>query len=249
MISNCKEEHAPMRITWYGHAAFLLEGADAAANAVRIILDPYRAPDVGSYAPIGDWADVVAVSHANERYHSHVDGIRGRPASIGRSSPTLPPRVVDGLALLREPDPRILAHGVAFRAVPVWEDETRQEPIAMIHVTVGGVRVLHMGDCGHALDAADVAACGPVDVLLALAGGPPTLAVPDLADFIVRLAPRVVIPMHFGNDKINLNLRPVTDLLAALPNTASRFLDEATVEVLPETLPGRTEIWVLPPAR
>ena len=36
-----------MRITWYGHAAFLIE-----TQGLRIILDPYRSPDCGGYEPI-----------------------------------------------------------------------------------------------------------------------------------------------------------------------------------------------------
>src|SRR4051812_31974422 len=43
-----------MRITWYGHAAFLIE-----AGGLRMILDPYRSPDSGGYEPIDEPADLV----------------------------------------------------------------------------------------------------------------------------------------------------------------------------------------------
>ena len=56
-----------MRITWYGHAAFLIE-----TGGRRIILDPFRSPDSGGYAAIDEPADVVFVSHENDRYHSHL---------------------------------------------------------------------------------------------------------------------------------------------------------------------------------
>src|SRR6516165_12039571 len=56
-----------MRITWYGHAAFLIE-----TQGLRIILDPYRSPDSGGYEPIAEPADLVIVSHENDRYHSHL---------------------------------------------------------------------------------------------------------------------------------------------------------------------------------
>ena len=59
-----------MRFTWYGHAAFLVE-----TNGLRIILDPYRSPDCGGYEPIAEPADVVVVSHENDRYHSHLGQI------------------------------------------------------------------------------------------------------------------------------------------------------------------------------
>lgn len=230
-----------MRITWYGHAAFLIEGENAAGGTVRIVLDPYRAPDVGTYAPIDDEADVVAISHVNEKYHSHVAGIRGRG---GKEQP----EVVDGLALLESVQPQTV-RGVPFTAVRVWENERREEPIAMVGLTMEGVRILHMGDCGHALSAEEVAACGKVDVLLALAGGSPTLTVPDLAAFVRALSPRVVIPMHFGNDKINLNLRPVNVFLELMPPGSVRMLPEPGVEVRADALPAATEVWVLPPAR
>ena len=225
-----------MKITWYGHAAFLLEGRADAGEPVRTILDPYRAPDVGTYAPIDDTADIVAVSHENARYHSHVAAVHGTPA------------VVDGLALLDETQPRMV-QGIPFTAVRVWENERREEPIAMIGLTLEGIRVLHMGDCGHALNAHEVAACGPVDVLLALAGGAPTLALPDLATFVRDLAPRIVIPMHFGNEKINLSLQPVAEFLSLMSPGSIRHFDLPTIEITAQTLPERTETWVLPPAR
>ena len=59
-----------MKITWYGHAAFLIE-----TGGTRIILDPYRSPDSGGYAPIDEPADLVVVSHENDRYHSHLGQI------------------------------------------------------------------------------------------------------------------------------------------------------------------------------
>lgn len=228
-----------MKITWYGHAAFLLESDPA---GTRVVMDPYRAPDVGTYAPIDDWADVVAISHENQKYHSYVAGVRGRGAGQR-------PEVVDGLALTDAPQPQA-AHGVPFTAVKVYENDRHEVPIAMVGVTLDGVRILHMGDAGQAITPDEVAACGEVDVLLALAGGPPTLALPDLAAFVEALKPRIVIPMHFLNEKINLNLRPVDDFLALQPAARPvRRFDSSTVTVTRETLPAATEVWVLPPAR
>ena len=59
-----------MRITWYGHAAFLIE-----TQGLRIILDPYRSPDSGGYLPIDEPADMVIVSHEEDVYHSHIGQI------------------------------------------------------------------------------------------------------------------------------------------------------------------------------
>lgn len=229
-----------MQITWYGHAAFLLEGANEHGEMVRVMLDPYRAPDVGTYAAIDDIADVVAISHENEKYHSYTASAKRRDGSLAP--------VMDGLALLDRSQPETTL-GVPFTAVKVWENDKRDELIAMVGLTLGGLRFLHMGDCGHALSSEEVAACGKVDVLLALAGAGPTIALPDLVNFVRALNPRIVIPMHFLNEKINLALRPVSEFLTLMPSKSIRHFDTPTVTVTPNTLPETTEVWVLPPAR
>jgi hypothetical protein len=56
--------------------------------------------------------------------------------------------------------------------------------------------------------------------------------------------------MHFGNNKINLNLRPVEDLLARVRGRYPvHALDTPTVTIRPDALPVTTQVWVLPPAR
>src|SRR3954466_6992275 len=95
-----------MRITWYGHAAFLVETAGR-----RIILDPYRSPDSGGYEPIAEPADLVVVSHENDRYHTHLGHI-------------LPPfEVVRALEIPRE---GLSAVGLRFEATRVFETPERK---------------------------------------------------------------------------------------------------------------------------
>jgi Enoyl-(Acyl carrier protein) reductase/Beta-lactamase superfamily domain len=71
-----------MRITGYGHAAFLIE-----TEGRRVILDPYRSPDSGGYEPIHEPADVVVVSHENDRYHSHLGQIGPRGITVNNVQP------------------------------------------------------------------------------------------------------------------------------------------------------------------
>src|SRR5437660_294542 len=104
-----------MRITWYGHAAFRIETA-----GLSIILDPYSSPDSGGYEPIADGADLVVVSHENDRYHSHLGQIR-------------PPfEVIRGLELPEEG--REFA-GVRFEAVRVFETPERKagDEVTIVH--------------------------------------------------------------------------------------------------------------------
>ncbi len=219
-----------LKITWLGHAAFLLQ-----TDTLRVLLDPYRAPDVGAYLPIDTEADVVLVSHLNPKYHSHWEAALGSPIRL------------NGLDFAHEPD-GAEAHGIRFRAVPVWESPARDVPVSMPYFTLGGVSVCHSGDLGHALSPAEANAIRAVDVFLAVAGGPPTVPILDLKAAIDMIQPKIVIPMHYQNGKINLNLRPVDDLLALFDPAQILHHAFSTLEVSPDALPSGMQIVVMPSA-
>ena len=73
---------------------------------MRIILDPFRSPDSGGYEPIAEPADLVVVSHENDRYHSHLGQIVGRLRSSARSN--------------YRPDGEVV-RGIRFQSVHVFE--------------------------------------------------------------------------------------------------------------------------------
>src|SRR5262245_24311594 len=122
-----------MRLTWFGHAAFLIE-----TDGVRIIIDPFRSPESGGYAPIDEPADLVILSHENDTYHSHLGQIR-------------PPfEVIRALELGPE--------GTTFRditinAIPVFETPEKKpgDEVTIVTLRAEGMRVVHLGDLGHAL--------------------------------------------------------------------------------------------------
>lgn len=191
-----------MRITWYGHAAFLVE-----TMGLRIILDPYRSPDCGGYEPIADRADIVAVSHENDRYHSHLGQIAG------------PFDVVRGLDL---PDGGTDVRGIRFEAIDVFEapEKLPEDEVTILHFRAEGLHVVHLGDLGHALTEEEIAAIRSADLLLTSAGGPPTIDFPDIPALIEAIGPRWIVPMHYLTPKINLKIQPVERFLEVLPGWA-----------------------------
>ena len=119
----------------------------------------------------------------------------------------------------------------------------------MTYFTMGGVSVCHSGDLGHALTEAEAEPIRGVDVFLAVAGGPPTVTLPDLKAAIDLIRPKIVIPMHYQTGKVNLNLRPVEDLLALFePSQIVRSISP-TLEISADELPAETRVVVLPSAR
>lgn len=105
---------------------------------------------------------------------------------------------------------------------------------------------------GCAISPEQLAACGKVDVLLALAGGSPTIALDDLKAFVTQLNPRLVIPMHMGVPQLDFKLQPVEDLIALWNPGDYLVLPESSVEVSVQSLSNlapRPFLHVLQPAR
>src|SRR5690349_11542607 len=180
-----------MRITWYGHAAFLIE-----TQGLRVIMDPFRSPDSGGYEPIDEPADIVVVSHENDRYHSHLGQI-------------VPPfEVVRGLEV---PPGGQEVRGMRFESVPVFEtpEKLAGDEVTIVHFRAEGLHVVHLGDLGHALDDNELEPIRGADVALLPAGGPPTIDYPLIPPLLDAIGPRLAIPMHYKTPKINLKIQPV----------------------------------------
>jgi L-ascorbate metabolism protein UlaG (beta-lactamase superfamily) len=220
-----------MRITWYGHAAFLIE-----TGGLRVILDPYRSPDCGGYEPIDEPADVVVVSHENDRYHSHLGQI-------------VPPFAV--IRALEIPTGGQDFLGLRFETVHVFEDPRRlpEDEVTVIHFRAEGLHVVFLGDLGHPLTDAELAPIRGADVVLAAAGGPPTLDFPDIPPLLDAIGPRLVLPMHYKTPRIDLNIQPVERFLERLPGVPVDRPGTAWLEVSRETLPAERRVVVLEHAR
>jgi L-ascorbate metabolism protein UlaG (beta-lactamase superfamily) len=221
-----------MRITWYGHAAFLLEGSSQ-GRSLRIITDPFS-PESG-YDPIDEPADILLMSQDDDRFHSHAASVTGDPLTI----------VGRGL-----PDEGVEARGIRFRAVQVWENVERNKNLnGMFHFELDGVRVAHMGDIGHGLNDQETEALRGTDVLLAITGGHLTIAIPDLVDAIRRIEPKIVVPMHFQTGKVRLNIQDNAEFLSHYRPEQVEHRAATSIELTAGALPPPTRIVVLKHAR
>jgi L-ascorbate metabolism protein UlaG (beta-lactamase superfamily) len=217
-----------MRIKWYGHASFLVEG-----NGTRIVTDPYT-PEIAGYDPIAEPADIVIMSSATDRFHSYAEQVPGNP------------KVINALEIT---ETGVEAKGVKFSAVESMESivhKTDPDQNAMYRFGVDGVEIGHMGDVGNPLSASQLEFFRGIDVLLALTGGPPTIELPDLDKVIAAVQPKITIPMHFLTDKVSLTrILPVDDFTARYPAEIVRHLNQSEVELEKSSLPAQHQIYVL----
>ena len=175
-----------MRITWYGHASFRLSGS-AGDGPASVVTDPYT-PATAGYAPIRERPDVVVTSSVTDDYHDRADLVPG------------PHTHVNALDVADEGEAREV-RGLLIEAVEAAEADLHPsghpDRNAMYAFRLDGMRVAHMGDVGNPLSERQTEFLRETDVLLALAGGFPTIALDDLAATIREVKPRLVIPMHF----------------------------------------------------
>jgi len=214
-----------MKITYFAHACFGLEGA-----GLRVLLDPYEPMGFGGrmrYTPIpGTW-DVVVVSHEHAD-HAHVAPSFGTPD------------VLRGPSTARGLDLRTLTapHGNAGGTV----DATTRVGRLLLE----DLAVVHPGDLAGPLDETTAAVLRPVDVLFVPVGGHFTAGPGEALEFIAQIAPRVAIPMHYKTPHADLAIGPLEDFLRDVPYPMRR-LSAGTIDLDRDSLPARTEVWTLRP--
>jgi L-ascorbate metabolism protein UlaG (beta-lactamase superfamily) len=200
-----------MKITWLGHATFLLEADDG----TRIITDPFEAGSYDGavgYAPITDRADVVTVSH-DHADHNAVDAVAGKPEVV---------RGTEGRTV----------KGIPIRGVATYHDETKGQDRGrntVFVMEVDGLKVGHLGDLGHPLTDEEAQSLGQVDVLLAPVGGYYTIGPEEAKEVAERLGAKVIIPMHYKTDALGFPIQPVDDFLKLMDRVER--VNAKTVEI------------------
>ena len=223
-------------MTWYGHASFRLEGRTDDGTRLSVVTDPYT-PGTAGYATVEEAADVVVTSSVTDDYHDRADLIPGPHDHVNALD------VADGGGTHA-------VRGLLIEAVEAAEaalhPSGHPDRCALYSFRLDGMRVAHMGDVGNPLSERQMEFLRGTDVLLALAGGFPTIALPDLKSVIEEVRPRLVVPMHFRTlayrPRNTLWIEPFLDLF---DDADIDFAHAPTVELGPDDLPARTGALVL----
>jgi len=209
-----------MKVRWFGQSSFLLTGDDHA-----VFVDPFGDMSAAAahglvfdYPPIeGVEADLLLVTHEHGD-HNGVEVVGGSPAVIRSVAGRFESPVGEVVGIASEHDD---AAG------------TRRGANVVYVFTLDGLRVAHFGDFGQpALRPEQHDALGEVDVLIVPVGGGPTIGGAPAAELVRRVAPRLVVPMHYRTQQISF-LEPPDAFLDALGARVERLAEsEAEVERL-----------------
>ena len=196
-----------MKITWLGHSSFLLEES----TGTKIVTDPYHSY-VGYEMPQVS-ADIVTVSHSHND-HSYVSKVGGDPTVINR---------VGAYEI----------GGVHILAQRSYHDDKkgslRGENI-IFKYRMDGVDVCHMGDIGEECNAILVESLMTVNVLLIPVGGNFTIDAKEAKEYVDRIMPDVVIPMHYKTKDCEFDIDKVNEFLSLFDDENIVYADSPTVE-------------------
>jgi L-ascorbate metabolism protein UlaG (beta-lactamase superfamily) len=173
---------ASVTLTWLGQATFVM----STSTGLRVLVDP-TSPGTYNPSPVSG-IDVVTLSHEHAD-HNYVQLATGSPLVLRGLTP-------DDFAAIDQ-----TIKGVRIRTVPTYHDPeqgAKRGKNAVFVFEVGGLRIAHLADLGHRLDAQQVAKIGPVDVLMTPVAGGPTIDPKTAWEVIDQLKANVIIPMHYA---------------------------------------------------
>jgi L-ascorbate metabolism protein UlaG (beta-lactamase superfamily) len=214
-----------MKIKWLGHASFMI----ISDTGTKIITDPYFTGENLSYGEIRESADVVTISHDHSD-HNNVAAVRGNPKVVSETVTTD-------------------VKGIKLKGIPCYHDDAQGKQRGkniLFCFEIDGIRVCHLGDLGHPLSDKEVAELGKVDILLIPVGGFYTLDARVAGQVCDRLKPKVILPMHFKNDRCAYPIAGVDEFLREKKGVSQ--LNVSEVEFKKGELPASTQIIVLKPA-
>lgn len=211
-----------MKIDYLGHSCFKLTESTGAS----VVCDPYS-DEVGFEMPKVE-ADAVTVSH--KHYDHDASGkVGGNPVVIsGESSYDLP--------------------GVEINSIKSFHDgcrgKKRGENI-IFKFRMDGIDVCHLGDLGEECSSELIETVLPVNVLLIPVGGTYTIDAEKAKEYVDRIMPDIVIPMHFKTKECKLDIDKVDEFLKLFDEECVEEYDGSSIELSRSDLSGETKIIVL----
>lgn len=207
-----------MEITWYGLSCFRI----TERGHIAVITDPFS-DSIGLTVPKLK-SDVVTISH-DVPGHNFVEAIKAEPHT------------------LRGPGEYEVG-GVFITGVAMHDEVSGRHNVAYLF-DYDNLTVLHLGDLAHVPNQSVIEALGEVNVLLVPVGGGLGLKATEAAEVIALIEPYFVVPMHYAQPGLNLELDPVDKFLKAMG--VSKFIESDTLKVSGSDTPEQPQVAILTP--
>jgi len=219
-------------IIWHGHACFSVIEKE---TGFTIIFDPFK-PETGRLPKPDIQADLVLATH-DHFDHANVEAVAKWKAE----------KLV-GFVGERSVDK------ARIRGIETYHDEaggSQRGKNSVYVVKINDTVFVHLGDLGHVLDESQVSKIngfGRIDILFIPVGGVYTIGPEEAAKVIKQLNPRVAIPMHYYDDRLNKQvfkkLAKINDFLEVWDGPVKK-IDENKLTINSQLLPEVSSVYVL----
>ena len=207
-----------MEITWLGHSALQIKGTQ-----VTLITDPYA--DTLGLSMGQREADVVTVSNSHP-HHSNAAAIVGGP------------RVIKGPGEYEVANFYISGFGTRGR-----EYEGKRQVNTVYTYRAEGLTLCHLGDLSANPSPSEVNELSQTDVLFAPAGGVCTLDAARIAQLVRTIEPRILVPLHYKYDGVDVELEPLNRILSEFGIT--ELAPQPRLNVTATNLPAELRVTAL----
>ncbi len=162
-----------MKIQYLGHSCFRMQFN----GGLTVVTDPYT--KVGYELPKGLTADVVTVSHGHFD-HNYLPAVQYNCVLSNAGAYSI--------------------NGVTFEGIESFHDGAQgslRGKNIIFKIIADGLTICHFGDLGEIAYPELLAKIGKVDVLLLPIGGTYTIDALQAKEYMEKLSPKLVIPMHY----------------------------------------------------
>lgn len=177
-----------MKIKWLGHSSFLL----TESTGITVLTDPFDPKMVG-YEFNAPSVDIVTVSHGHAD-HNYLEGVGSKK------------QVYDAAGKF-EYEGRV--HVTGIQSFHDDADGAKRGENIIYKFGMDGVNICHMGDIGEPCSPELIERLLPVDVLMIPVGGNYTVDAELAKEYVDRLMPQIVIPMHYKLKHCELDIDKV----------------------------------------
>jgi len=220
----------PVAVRWWGQAMVSIE----TYWNLHVVIDPYETR-IGYDDPKLS-GDLVLITHNHPDHNNPTLVVGGPVVARGLDAPgnvQTVRHVLDRMPNADKPTWRVneiitkptdvrSGHEIVVTSIASWHDDRQgaeRGANAMFLIEVDGVRIVHCGDLGQTkLTDEQLAAMGPVDVLLVPVGGVFTVDGSQAAAIVRQVRPRIVVPIHYMTPALAFDLQPIEPFLDALKN-------------------------------
>ena len=197
-----------MKIEWLGHSSFKL----TESTGISLVTDPFNAEEVGISFPEVE-ADIVTVSH-DHFDHNCTGAVKEYKMLVN----TPGDHGVDGVDIF------------GFKSYHDDKKGLLRGKNVVFRIRRDGVEVCHLGDIGEELSPMLAELIGSINVLLIPVGGRYTIDAAEAKEYVDRLMPDVVIPMHYMMDGYRTQFDELDEFLDLFPKEDVEYADTAALE-------------------